>query len=278
MGGKNIQQKNIDYTLRDLQKQIGQLKAKVKTFSKAKGSEYILKCDADGEEFAKYDIVKVTAGNVAEAFTGSEDYSTELLPGIVLGGNVDDNTSDVFVLINGISYVKVSEDVTTGQLLYPYASNYRQGALTGNVGYWKVMEDTSANDYVKVNIIYGTGSGGGEYLGPFKCVEKNSTTITVQGYDVSEEQFFHNNVIIGLEKVENTGDSDVTITNNGVVYAHITGSPSSYSVSYLFATSLPAQTFGNVYVTLANVRFSGGVITEVNQIWDEEIHVAGRIV
>ena len=119
--------------------------------------------------------------------------------------------------------------------------------------------------------------GGDSYQGPFKVVKKNDTNVTIMGYDVSKEQFIHNYIIAGLSRFEDTGDTDKGVSGNGVIYAKITHS-GSYAVEYLFATSLPAQTNGNVYVSLADIRFSSGKITKVTQIQFGEIHIAGRLV
>ena len=122
------------------------------------------------------------------------------------------------------------------------------------------------------------GGGDTAYNGPFQVVKKNSTTVTIVGYDVSKEQFIPNNIYIGLDTIELLLDQDVQITDNGVVYADISYNGTVYIVAYLFASILPDQIVGHAYETLANIRFSDSKITSIVQIKRDEIHVAGRIV
>ncbi len=171
--------KNINNTMRDMQKQVSQLKAQLKTFNTKNRGEYVLKCDANSIEFKQYDLCKV-AGSQVEKFDGTEDYESDLLPGIVLAGNFGDSDGDVLVLVNGTGYVKVSEDVTAGQLLYPDSADYTKGKLSGNVGFWKALADADADNLVKVTIIYGTGGGGGEVFSyPCKIVSGAGTMYKV---------------------------------------------------------------------------------------------------
>jgi len=150
--------KNINNAVRDMQKQISQLKSQQAVFNKKRRGEYVLRCLSDSVAFKQYDLCKVV-GNTVYKFDGTEDYESNLLPGVVVVGNYEHQDGDVLVLVNGTTYVKVAEVVIAGQLLFPGGNgDYTQGKLTGNVGFWKVLEDAEADDLAKVTIIYGTGS------------------------------------------------------------------------------------------------------------------------
>ena len=122
----------------------------------------------------------------------------------------------------------------------------------------------------------GSGGSGDSYKGVFKVEKKDDTTVTIKGY-APPSRLIHNNIIAGLSTLETTGDVDITVSGAGVVYMQLVYS-SSYTVSYNFAFSLPAQIDGEMYVTLASVEFADSAIKSVTQIRHDEIHIAGRFV
>lgn len=122
--------------------------------------------------------------------------------------------------------------------------------------------------------------GGSVYLGPFKCSKDPDTDnkVIVAGYDETKNQYAHNYAFVGLERIETTGDTLVTVSGNGVVYAHIDYNDPNYEIEYLYAATLPDQTKGNVYIELATVRYADSKITNVFQTQYGHIHVSGRVV
>ena len=120
------------------------------------------------------------------------------------------------------------------------------------------------------------GAGGDTYNGSFLVEQKNDTTVTIKAYD-GADQLGRNRITAGLESLISAADVDVTITTSGPVYAQVTYS-GGLVVAYLNAASLPAQSNGNVYITIAEVLFVDSAITKITQIQRNEIHVAGRFI
>lgn len=236
--GNRTHQKNTEYLLRDLQKQISQLRAKVTNLSKGRGSPFILQCDANGSEFQKYDIVKVISGNIVEAFDGTEATTDDLLPGIIIGGNTGDADAEVLVLIDGISYVKVTEDVVAGQTLYPTDGNFKECATSGNVGFWKALEDATSGNYVKVNIIYGSGGGTTEYFAVIKTVALEDLTYTADIYTqfASDMTFtdilpYEEDVIIKVPALMLDSTYDLSVGEGYMVTKHKVGETEQWVVT-----------------------------------------------
>ena len=123
--------------------------------------------------------------------------------------------------------------------------------------------------------IYGNVSSD-TYNGPFQCVRKNDTTVTIKAYDGST-YYAHNYIIAGLDRIEVTTDVDVTITASGFVYIHVWYS-GGYQYSFSNVAALPSQTDGHYYKTIAMVKLESGVCSVLAQVCRDEIHVAGRIV
>jgi len=200
--------KNINNTIKDMQKQINQLKSQASIFKKQKRGEYLLKCSSGGVEFKQYDLCKVVSG-VAQKYDGSEAYDDEFVPGVILDGNYGNSSADVLVQIGGITYIHVSEDITAGMLLFPDSADYTKGTINGNVGFWKALEDADSDSLCKSMIL---GSAVGDsYNGYFKV----SNTSREDG-----ELVWHNyiKVTAGIalinDNIFNVDEVELEITDN----------------------------------------------------------------
>jgi len=117
--------------------------------------------------------------------------------------------------------------------------------------------------------------GGGlasDYTGPWACVQKDSTTVTIKAHDIEGGYICKSLVIAGLTTTEHASDEDLTILVSGVVYAHVTESAGVYSVVFGNAATLPAQTSGHFYAPLAYVTFADGTITGLAQAQHGQIY------
>lgn len=122
----------------------------------------------------------------------------------------------------------------------------------------------------------GTSSAQSSYTGPWAVVRKSDTVVTVKaagtGYPCVSR------VIAGLVTTVHAADADVTITVDGEVYLHVTVSGTTYTLAFANAATLPAQTAGNYYVSLARVEFTDSKIGTITQIKTSDIEVVGRVV
>jgi len=114
-------------------------------------------------------------------------------------------------------------------------------------------------------------SEGYSYLGAFTVVKKNNTTITVKAYDGST-YFTHNYCIMGLDRIEQDSDTDVTITVTGIVYGKIVYSAPNYVLTFVNAAILPDQIVGEEYFTICDVVFADKAITKINQVIRGQYH------
>jgi len=122
----------------------------------------------------------------------------------------------------------------------------------------------------------GTSSAQSSYTGPWAVVRKDDTTATVKaqgdGYPCVSR------VVAGLITTVHSTDADVTITVDGEVYLHVTVSGTTYTLAFANAATLPAQTAGNYYVSLARVEFADSKIGTITQIKTSDIEIVGRVV
>lgn len=117
---------------------------------------------------------------------------------------------------------------------------------------------------------------GETYEGPFKCVMKDATTVTVQGYNYDEERYFVNYVILGDSRIS-ISEADVEgITLNSYIYLDITYS-SGYSAAIASAESLPLSSSTHYYIPLAFVICIDEEISSITQMQFGIIEGAGRI-
>jgi hypothetical protein len=114
------------------------------------------------------------------------------------------------------------------------------------------------------------------YSGPFACVSKDDTTVTVQGYNASEGRYFKNYAILGTSQNE-VAEADVSgLTSDAYVYLDITYS-SGYSIALASAAALPAQSATHCFVPIAFVKCADSKISSITQIQYGTIHYPGRV-
>ena len=247
--------KSMFNIINDMRKQIAELKGSAKVFNSKQTNNQILSCNADSVEFKKYDICKVIDGNKVAKFDGTESYSDDLLPGVVVGGNRGNSNADVLVLVSGISHVYVTEGVKVGQVLYPDSDDYTKAKLSGNVGYWKVMEDTEVDDYCKVSIL--GGGGGDTYEGYFKVTD---ATITEDGETTVQVSVTGGLVQINdeIREVESIDELQLVDEEYIILKSNSTQSVITYTTVMDYTTDEDKR-------LLATIEYKDGLISKIVQ-------------
>jgi len=140
------------------------------------------------------------------------------------------------------------------------------------------VEAMPTGDYPRRSRHKSRFTAGSEYMGPWAVVEKDTATVTVKAYDLTNGYVCRSLLIAGLTTQTHSADADVTITTSGAVYAKITFAGGVYVFEFVNAAALPEQAAGILYVALAYVTFADSAITTLQQAQYGQIHVAGRIV
>lgn len=114
------------------------------------------------------------------------------------------------------------------------------------------------------------------YSGPFACVAKDDTTVTVLGYNASEGRYFSDYAIFGTS-TEEVPETDVSsITSDCWIYIRVSYS-SGYSLVIEGNSTLPTQTATEMFIPLAYVKCADSKISSITQIQYGTIHYPGRV-
>ena len=194
------------------------------------------------EQYLKADVFTGKfQGDVTGNLTGTADKATSVVDygdtsktiqiGYVGAGATVDNLSYIAGYLTGGTQIKdVSKSVLQAWL---GLSNYLP--LSGGT----VTGATQFNNYVKLNAWpnYGTGTANFWYDGNNKFVEiQNATNLKLSGVNVSKEGHTHTKSDVGLDKVDNTADSDKNVkyasSAGSVSWANVSDKPAYITVSY----------------------------------------------
>lgn len=116
--------------------------------------------------------------------------------------------------------------------------------------------------------VRGGGSPGNsyEYPGPFKVVQKDDTTVTVEGYNVTEDRNWRNYIDVGLDTPLELDEQDLAIAATGWVYLVLTQTANVYDTPTIATdATLPPQDNTHTYIRLAYVVVEDAVIYEIVQ-------------
>ena len=173
-------------------------------------------------------------GGTADKATSVVDYgdtSKTIQIGYMGAGATVDNLSYIAGYLTGGTQIKdVSKSVLQAWL---DLSNYLP--LSGGT----VTGATQFNNFVKLNAWdkYGTGTANLWYDGNNKFVEiQNATDLKLSGVNVSKEGHTHTKSDVGLDKVNNTADSDKSVkyasSAGSVSWANVSDKPAYITGSY----------------------------------------------
>ncbi len=116
------------------------------------------------------------------------------------------------------------------------------------------------------------------YEGPFAVIEKDSATVTILGYNASEDRYWRNYVDIGLSTPIELAEQDLTVTATGWVYMVLTQTGGTYNaITVATAATLPAQDNTHEYIRLAHVYVDGGAISHIEPWIYGGVVKAGRV-
>lgn len=148
---------------------------------------------------------------------------------------------------------------------------------SGNRGFIALgeqIEFPDGSDRIKVR----PEATGYSYPGPFKVVQKDDTNITVEGYNVTEDRKWQNYIDIGVASPLELEEQDIEVLVTGWVYLVLTQTANVYDPPTIAtAVTLPAQDNEHVYIRLAYVTVTDGVISDVLQWWYGGIALPGRV-
>lgn len=126
--------------------------------------------------------------------------------------------------------------------------------------------------------IPGTGGGSSAYSGPFAVKKLSDTSVEVLGYNLTDNQYWNNYIIVGLIRIELADGASATVTASGYIYVGITyvGMFAGYVATLAHASILPAQDDTHIYVPLAYVVVTDSKIASITQLQYGIIHYPAR--
>ncbi|OGV58204.1 MAG: hypothetical protein A2X49_03305 [Lentisphaerae bacterium GWF2_52_8] len=118
---------------------------------------------------------------------------------------------------------------------------------------------------------------GETYSGPFKVRKKDSTSVTVLGYDEEKSRYARNYVTLGLTRIE-VDETDIEgISTDSWIYLDISWGGSAYGIALSKAASIPEQSNTHYYIPLAFVKTTEGAVSGITQVQFGPVEGSGRV-
>lgn len=113
--------------------------------------------------------------------------------------------------------------------------------------------------------------------GMFQVVKKDSSTVTVQGYNADAGRNFNNYVVLdGNETDLIVAEADVIVTSAGWIYLDVYYSDSAFHADLAFSATYPQSTISHSYTPIAYVNYSS-LITSIVQFVTGAIKITGKV-